>query len=99
MTLTFVAFPGAIITGKIFVLVIGPALLATGAAFMAGRAAIRRRRWRYFFPHTLLYMIYGIARSLALLGMGGNTDRRFEGLARRISNRSATSNASHACEG
>jgi glycosyltransferase involved in cell wall biosynthesis len=99
MALTLVAFPVAIITGRFFVLVVGPALLATGAAFMAGRAAIRRHSWRYFFPHTVLYMIYGIARSLALLGMGGNTDRRLEGLAQRTSNRSAANNTSHACEG
>ncbi|HZR30025.1 MAG TPA: glycosyltransferase [Terriglobales bacterium] len=89
MTLTVLAIPAAIATGRVALLAVGPILLAGGAALMAARAAIRRRRWKYFFPHAALYVVYGTARTFALLGLGGKTDRRLEGSAQPLSDRRA----------
>jgi glycosyltransferase involved in cell wall biosynthesis len=74
--ITLLAIPTAVMTGRFTVLAMGPMLLAGGALLMAARAAVRRGRWRYFFPLAALYIVYGLARSLALLGIAGRTERR-----------------------
>ena len=77
MAVTLLAIPIAVMTGKFTFLAIGPVLLASSAVFMAARTSIRLRRWEHFIPLTALYVIYGIARGLALL-------LRLRGKAHRI---------------
>jgi glycosyltransferase involved in cell wall biosynthesis len=76
LVITLLAIPMAVVTGRFAVVAIGPALLAGGALLMAARAAARRRRWKYFFPLAALYVVYGVARSLTLLGAAGRGQRR-----------------------
>jgi GT2 family glycosyltransferase len=76
LAITLLAIPMAVATGRLAMVTIGPALLAGGALLMAARAAVRRRRWRYLLPLAALYVVYGIARGLALLGLAGKTHRQ-----------------------
>lgn len=79
MALTLLAVPVALMSGRFAFLAAGPALLGVGAAVMAARSSIRRGCWRYFLPLAALYVVYGIARSVTLLGLSGKTPRRSEG--------------------
>lgn len=48
-----------------------PALpLPLGSFLLAARATLRRKRWGWLAPLTLLYLVYGVARGLCLAGMG-----------------------------
>jgi glycosyltransferase involved in cell wall biosynthesis len=76
LAITLLAIAAAAVTGRFGLVAVGPLLLAGGALLMAARAAVRRRRWKYFLPLAALYMVYGLARSLALLGLAGKTHRR-----------------------
>jgi len=78
--LAFAVFLGsigvAILTAKPAVLALGPVLFVLGPAILAWRAAMQRKRWQAFAPLTLLYLTYGLARSLSLLGLNGKRAAR-----------------------
>lgn len=63
--------PAALLSG-IYVAAAAPALLLLmGMALLAVRAATLRKRWSVVAPLTLLYLAYGLARALCLLGISG----------------------------
>lgn len=71
MIASAVMVPIALLTNKLILLVIAPVLILFGSLVLAVRAATIRRAWGFLFPLTLLYLVYGIARSLSLLGLSG----------------------------
>jgi hypothetical protein len=49
------------------------ALLAlAGPVLLAARQAARRQRWDLLPPLAFLYLVFGVARGLCLLGINGN---------------------------
>jgi len=66
-----VMVPVAVLTNKLFLLTVAPALVLFGSFVLAARAAAVRKAWSFLFPLTLLYLVYGIARSLSFLGLNG----------------------------
>ncbi len=47
------------------------ALALVGPVLLAARGAVQRKRWQDLAPLSLLYLVYGVARGLCLLGMAG----------------------------
>jgi cellulose synthase/poly-beta-1,6-N-acetylglucosamine synthase-like glycosyltransferase len=66
-----IALPLALYTGETLVIVVPPAFLLGGAFALAATVATRRKRWRYAPQLTLLFLVYGLARSLSFLGLSG----------------------------
>lgn len=71
MIVALVAVPVALVTANFAVLAVAPAFLLFGSVILAARAAAQRRKWSVLFPLTLLYLVYGIARGVSLLGLNG----------------------------
>jgi len=71
MIASAVMVPVAVLTNKLFLLAIAPTLMLFGSFLLATRAAAVRKVWSFLFPLTLLYLVYGIARSLSFLGLNG----------------------------
>ena len=76
LVLTAVGLPTALITRNVLALALpfGFALLISLA--MAVKSAVRRRNLRLVAPLTILFTVYGAARSVSLLGVMGRRDRR-----------------------
>jgi len=68
--------PLAIVIRRHAVMLIGPGFLLGGAMALATRAAIIRHRWSLVPPLTILYLSYGLARALSLLGFEGKRSAR-----------------------
>jgi glycosyltransferase involved in cell wall biosynthesis len=66
----------AIMISRYAVMLIGPGFLLGGAIALATRAAIIRRRWSLVPPLTILYLSYGLARALSLIGFDGKRSTR-----------------------
>jgi len=63
--------PVAIVIGRYALMLIGPALLLGGAMALATHAAITRDKWSLVPPLAILYLSYGLARALSLIGLDG----------------------------
>jgi cellulose synthase/poly-beta-1,6-N-acetylglucosamine synthase-like glycosyltransferase len=70
--------PTAILLGMYAVAAAPALLLLAGVLPLAARAAMARKRWSLVAPLTFLYLVYGLARALCLLGISGS---RRSGLA------------------
>jgi hypothetical protein len=70
------ALPVAIRMGDPLIAAASPAGLLLGSLALAIHAAHQRRRLGLIFPLTLLYGVYGLARGLSLIGIGGLRDQR-----------------------
>ena len=68
--------PVAIVIGRHAVMLIGPGFLLGGAITLATRAAITRHKWSLIPPLTILYLSYGLARALSLIGIDGKRSAR-----------------------
>jgi len=73
---SLLAIPIAITAYNFYLLVVGPAFLLFGATAMALRDAAQRRRFGLVFPLTILYLVYGLARCVSLLGRGRGRNAR-----------------------
>jgi cellulose synthase/poly-beta-1,6-N-acetylglucosamine synthase-like glycosyltransferase len=73
---TAAALPFAFLTEKPLVVLLPCGFLLLTSVAMAVKGAIRRRNLRLIFPLTILFTVYGVARSVALLGLGARRDRR-----------------------
>lgn len=71
LLLSVIALPVALMTGNLLVLILPPGFLLLGSLFMAVHAANQRKKRFLVIPLTLLYTVYGVARSLSLLGISG----------------------------
>lgn len=68
--------PVAIVNNRYAVMLIGPGLLLGSAIALATRAALIRRKWSLVPPLTVLYLCYGLARALSLIGLDGKRSAR-----------------------
>lgn len=73
---TTIALPVALVTGNLLIVALPCGLLLLTSLLMAAKGSIRRRNVRLILPLTVLFTIYGVARSVALLGFGARRDRR-----------------------
>jgi hypothetical protein len=62
--------PLALAVHDLALISLAPAFLLLGSAVLAARNAAQRKRWGVVLPLTVLYMAYGVARSMSLLGFG-----------------------------
>lgn len=76
MFLGLVTIPVALLTYSPLVLALAPCLFLSGSLLVAGNAARQRRKWSLLPALTVLYMAYGLARSVSLMGIGGGRDPR-----------------------
>ena len=65
-----VLVPLALAVHDLALISLAPAFLLLGSAVLAARNAALRKRWSVVLPLTVLYMAYGVARSMSLLGFG-----------------------------
>jgi len=73
---TAIAVPVTLVTGNLLIVALPCALLLLSSLLMAAKGTIRRRNPRLMLPLTVLFTIYGVARSVALLGFTTRRDRR-----------------------
>jgi glycosyltransferase involved in cell wall biosynthesis len=71
-----VTIPFALLAHKPQVLALPPCLFILGSLITAVHAAKRRKKWSLVPALTFLYMVYGLARSLSLFGIGGRRETR-----------------------
>jgi glycosyltransferase involved in cell wall biosynthesis len=62
--------PIALAVRNFVLILVAPAVLLFSSAMLAARNAMQRKRWSLFVPLTILYMAYGISRSMSFLGLG-----------------------------
>jgi glycosyltransferase involved in cell wall biosynthesis len=73
-----VGLPIALVTGNLIFTAAPSGLLLLTSAVMAIKGTARRGSFSLFFPLTLLFTVYGVARSIALVGFGGRRDRQIQ---------------------
>jgi len=71
-----VGFPVALLTGHPSIFVAPSGILVLSSFAMATKGAIRRGSVRLILPLTVLFTVYGVARSIALLGFTTARDRQ-----------------------
>ena len=76
LALTAVGLPVALITGNALAVALPFGFVLLISLSMALKSAIRRHNPRLVFPLTVLFTVYGVARSISLLGLVGRRDRR-----------------------
>lgn len=76
LVISVLGVPVAIVISRYAVMLIGPGFLLAGAIALATRAAIIRRRWSLVPTLTILYLTYGLARALSLIGLDGKRSAR-----------------------
>lgn len=76
MIVALLAVPVALVTANFSVLALAPAFLLLDSLILAARSAAQRKKWSVLFPLTLLYLVYGIARGVSLLGLNGKRTAR-----------------------
>lgn len=72
---------GAAISGSVAPALTGAAVLLMGPALLALLASMERGKWNHLLPLTVLYAVYGLARAMCLLGVGGARKPRAAGVA------------------
>jgi glycosyltransferase involved in cell wall biosynthesis len=63
--------PVALLAGDLVPLTVASMFLLLGATLLAAHAAVQQKRGGFLIPLTILYLVYGIARSLSFLGLSG----------------------------
>ena len=76
LLISILGVPVAIVISRYAVMLIGPGFLLGGAMCLATHAAITRHRWSLVPPLTILYLSYGLARALSLIGLDGKRSAR-----------------------
>jgi cellulose synthase/poly-beta-1,6-N-acetylglucosamine synthase-like glycosyltransferase len=76
LLISVLGVPVAIVMSRHAVMLIGPGFLLGGAIALATRAAIIRRRSSLVPPLTILYLSYGLARAMSLIGLDGQRSAR-----------------------
>jgi len=74
-----IAIPVSLLSGNVVPLMVASGFLFLGAAMLASRTALKRRNGAVLVPLMLLHLVYGIARSLSLLGLTGKRDTQTTG--------------------
>jgi hypothetical protein len=67
---TLAAVPISLVWHSLAFLFVGPAFLLSASVALAAHNAAERKNWGVLFPLVVLYMTYGIARAMSLLGIG-----------------------------
>lgn len=68
--------PVALLSGDVAPVAAPAGLLLGAPALMALRAAAGRRKWRLWAPLAFLYLVYGLARGLCLVGLSSARSSR-----------------------
>ena len=76
LVLTAVGLPTALVTRNVLALALPFGLLLLISLAMALKGAVRRRNLGLVVPLTILFTVYGAARSVSLWGLIGRRDRR-----------------------
>jgi glycosyltransferase involved in cell wall biosynthesis len=71
MLIAVFAVPIAMATGRWAWLAVGPVLLIVSSFILAARAAFQGRSWSSVGALTVIYLVYGVARALSLIGLNG----------------------------
>jgi glycosyltransferase involved in cell wall biosynthesis len=66
---TVITVPVALLRVNYAALLVPPSFLIVGSFLLAVRASTRRKRWAILIPLTILFLIYGLARAVCLLGV------------------------------
>jgi cellulose synthase/poly-beta-1,6-N-acetylglucosamine synthase-like glycosyltransferase len=70
MVTAVASVPMALVVHNLALILLAPAFLLLGSVTLAARNAAQRKSWSKLVPLTILYMAYGVARSMSLLGLG-----------------------------
>ena len=70
MVAAIASVPIALIAHNLDLVLVAPSFLLLGSVALAARNAAQRNRWGLLGPLTVLYLAYGVARSMSLLGLG-----------------------------
>jgi glycosyltransferase involved in cell wall biosynthesis len=76
MIAALIAIPLSLATGKPAVLGVAPALLLIGSFLLAVQCAAKRKKWNLLLQLTILYLVYGMARAVSLIGITGRRSAR-----------------------
>lgn len=76
LLLSIVGIPMALLTWSLLPAILPCAFVLLISLAMAVKASVRRRNLRLIGPLTVLFTVYGTARSISLLGLVGGRDRR-----------------------
>lgn len=76
MIAALIAIPFSLATGKPAVLGVAPAVLLIGSFLLAVHCAAKRKKWNLLLQLTILYLVYGMARAVSLIGLTGRRSAR-----------------------
>lgn len=76
MIAALLSVPIVLVAHNLALVLVSPAFLLLASVILAARAAAQRQKWGALVPLTVLYLTYGLARSMSLLGLGGQRTAR-----------------------
>jgi cellulose synthase/poly-beta-1,6-N-acetylglucosamine synthase-like glycosyltransferase len=79
---TAIGIPVALLSGHAVALLLGPLAIVLSSLALAARDAAARKRWGIVVPLTVLFVVYGLARAVCLLGI--RSTRRARRTTRRV---------------